>query len=309
MNKTILFEPWGLGDAVIAASVMHIEPDRYLLACNSRWHGLLAAAGIPQEKMIALDLAYATYKRKGFYDLNQLNHDAFEKTLSKRTVVNVLSIRGDFRDLLAARRLFPKARVKITGWKEFFIRRSRCLDFPFSAGMLEVRNRYEAWAEITGNKFDLIKDSYAKIPRPDGNNICIHIGAQRQSRQYPFMRELKEALTGREVTIIAGPTDPLPEGIGESDVKRFHGTDFVTVLKQSHTAIVNDSGPMHMAAFLGCRTMVAVRTANIREWIPPHAVPVCSSVMPKGYRPDKNYASDNVISGWPSVEKFLDVLG
>lgn len=308
MNKTILFEPWGLGDAVIAASIMRIEQDQYILACNSKWHDLLFAAGIPKKLMIAVDIAYATGQRKNFYDFNQLNSENFEKTMKDKNIEKVLSIRGDFRDRLVARRLFPKARLKFTGWKEFIFRRNRCLDLPFNSGLIKVRNRYEAWAQITGIPFTLIKNTYANMPRPDGNKICIHIGAQFKSKQYPFVRAIKDALAERNVEIIAGPNDPLPEGIVESDIKRLEGVNFVKALKQYNTVIVNDSGPMHMAAFLGCKTVVIARTSNIEEWIPPYVVKVCSPKMPKGYRPNKYYASNTIMTDWPSVEKILEAL-
>ncbi len=57
----ILFEPWNLGDAFIAAAIRFQDPARLTLACNSRWHPLIRAAaeadGI-STNLIAADLDY-----------------------------------------------------------------------------------------------------------------------------------------------------------------------------------------------------------------------------------------------------------
>ncbi|MDQ2868931.1 MAG: hypothetical protein M3R59_11080, partial [Verrucomicrobiota bacterium] len=66
--------------------------------------------------------------------------------------------------------------------------------------------------------------------------------------------------------------------------------------------ITNDSGPMHVAAFLGCRTTAIVRTSPIEEWAPPGVAIVRSAQTPIGYRPHLRYMSDESLPGWPSVE-------
>ncbi len=69
-KKLILFEPWSMGDALIAAAIALQDPTRLALACNSRWHVLLRAAmeGIAAPELITADLKYVDRGRTGRWD-------------------------------------------------------------------------------------------------------------------------------------------------------------------------------------------------------------------------------------------------
>ncbi len=58
----LLFEPWNLGDAFIAASIARTAPDRIVLACNSRWHEVLLLASEGSLNLLPLDLADSSLK-------------------------------------------------------------------------------------------------------------------------------------------------------------------------------------------------------------------------------------------------------
>ncbi len=153
--RRVLFEPWGLGDALIAAATLRHLPADTALACHSRWHPLLRAAlnDLPSLELIPVDLAYTS--RSG---------QASELPAPLRGVEAVLSIRGDLRDWWAARRMFPRARIQITGWLEFIARRVAIVDHLYAAGWLSIASRYRCWSELAGIPFSQVKERYRARP-------------------------------------------------------------------------------------------------------------------------------------------------
>lgn len=288
MTGRVYFEPWGLGDALVAAAVLREDPSAPTLACKPRWHAILRAALGGQARLLPVEVAYTTAQRRGAFDFGELK--------PVTGVSEVLSIRGDPRDWRAARRLFPGARVRMTGWGQFAPHYAGILDLPFACGLLPVRNRYRAWEKLAG----------VTLPkRPAAaraGKIVIHCGAYRRSKQFPHVAQLRRLLTG-DVALICGPNDLLPAGVGESDVKRVADEALVAALGDASLVVTNDSGPMHLAALLGCRTLAICRVTNIAEWLPPGVEYVASPKMPRGYRIDPAYNSDEVLDGWPSAEE------
>jgi hypothetical protein len=301
----ILFEPWSMGDALIAAAIALQEPTRLALACNSRWHDLIRAAteGVAAPKLIAADLSYVDRSRKGRWDSGSL-------PVLSTSATNVATIRGDVRDTIAARKLFPGASVRSTGWLAFAARRSALLDMPYAKGWLPVRNRYRAWASITSVPWRQVQHFYEqKLPEPASPLVTIHVGAQWRSKQYPHVARLVNLLSSIcHVQIVAAPGDPLPNGVAETDVRRLINQPLVDAFRASSRVIVNDSGPMHLAAILRCHTSPVVRVSGIREWLPPATIPIEAKLIPRGYRPHPSYMSDSVLEGWPSPEEVLHQL-
>jgi ADP-heptose:LPS heptosyltransferase len=198
----------------------------------------------------------------------------------------------------------------MNGWLSFLAKRSALIDLPFSKGWAPVRNRYRTWASLTQVRWDDVESFYRqKRPVPQPRSIAIHVGAQWGSRQYPHVAELASRLReSSDVRIIAGPTDQLPNGVVEDEVSRLTNEDLVNALRESSHVIANDSGPMHLAAFLRCRTTAITRQADIREWLPPTALAVESTLSPKGYKAASGHLSDVVSSGWPTPSEVLDRL-
>ena len=304
-KKLILFEPWNMGDAVIAAAIALQDPARLVLACNSRWHPLLRAAtqGIATLDLIAADLNYIDRSRSGRWDFGSLPAISTAAT-------DVVTIRGDIRDTMAARKLFPGATIRTTGWLAFAARRSPLLDAPYARGWLPVRNRYRAWAAIASVPWQEVQHFYErKLPEPATPLVTLHVGAQWRSKQYPHVAKLAELLAGIcKVQIVAAPGDPLPGGVAETDVRRLIDQELVDAFRASSHVIVNDSGPMHLAAILRCHTWPIVRTSGIREWLPPATIPLEAKSTPQGYRPHSAYMSDSVLEGWPSPEEIMQRL-
>jgi pimeloyl-ACP methyl ester carboxylesterase len=304
-RKLILFEPWNMGDALIAAAIALQDPTRLTLACNSRWHPLIRATaeGIPTPNLISTNLDYVNRGRTGRWSTGPL-------TAISSSATDVATIRGDIRDYRAAKKLFPNAAIHSNGWLPFAARRSAFLNAPFANGWLPIRNRYRAWAEIASVPWQQVEHFYQqKLPEPSAPLITIHIGAQWRSRQYPHVAKLASllALTG-PVQIVAGPDDPLPTAIAEVNVRRLMNQDLIDAFRLSTHVIVNDSGPMHLAALLRCRTHPIARMSAIAEWLPPATVAIESKATPKGYRPHRAYMSDTIVEGWPSPEAILHQL-
>jgi hypothetical protein len=158
-RKLILFEPWNMGDAHIAAAIALQDPTRVALACNSRWHSLLRAAteGTITHELITADLDYINRSRKGRWDSGPL-------TPISTSATQVATIRGDIRDYRAAKKLFPNATIHASGWLPFAARRSALLDLPYAKGWLPIRNRYRAWAQIASIPFERVEHFYEQKP-------------------------------------------------------------------------------------------------------------------------------------------------
>src|SRR5205814_458976 len=116
----VLFEPWSLGDVFIAAAALRQLEKPAALACHSMWHPLLrrALAEIPELDLLAIDLPYTTRRRANPFDAG-VSAEAGKHS----EVREVLSIRGDLRDFAAARKIFPRARIRMNGWVRFFGRK------------------------------------------------------------------------------------------------------------------------------------------------------------------------------------------
>jgi len=300
-HSAILFEPWNLGDTIIAFATAIQDPDRIALACNTRWHSILrcAAQGQQSPELIPVDLGYVTRKKI-------IGHQQFKPQQIDGKAA-VLSIRGDIRDYRAARSLFPASRIKMNGWIPFLAKRSSWIDLPFTRSWLPVRNRYRAWADLAEIDWDRIVTFYHRKRCSRRARVAIHIGAQWKSKQYPHAAELVQILQkSSDVQVIAAPGDPLPPGLLESDVSRLIDGDLVGELLSCTHLIANDSGPMHLGALLRCRTIVLSNRAAIAEWLPPEVIAVQPGDSPRGYHAPR--LSDTVFAFWPHPQQVVESL-
>ena len=299
-KKAILFEPWNLGDVMIALAIGLQAPSRLSIACSSRWHELIGSVidGMVAPKIITADLGYVTRNKNKSFRFKNLPTISTDDT--------VLSIRGDARDYYAAKTMFPNSKIVVRGWLPFIAKRVSVFDLPFANGWLPIRNCYRAWASLANVEWLAVERFYGeKRPIQEDPLVVIHVGAQWRSRQYPHVAQLLDLLkVSYRVQIVAGPGDPVPCDVDERDVLRLVNGELADMFRSSSYVITNDSGPMHLAALLRCRMMVVTRQAAIREWLPPTAVAIEARDSPKGYRSAP--LSDSIASGWPAPHEVLE---
>jgi len=305
----VLFEPWSLGDVMIAAAALRELGKPAALACHSVWHPLLrrALSEMPELALLSVDLPYTTRRRASPFDAG-----VPAQAEKYPDIQEVLSIRGDLRDFRAARKLFPRARIRMNGWARFFGRKSALVNLPYALELLPVQNRYRSWAGRVGITYERMEATYREkqAQAPANGRVAIHIGAQWRSKQFPNVADLRNAFRekGRDVIILAGPGDLLPPALRENELTRVSDESLVDELRAAAHVITNDSGPMHVAAFLGCRTTALVRTSPIEEWAPPATMIIRAPDIPRGYRPNRRYMSDEILPGWPPIDVVLRVI-
>jgi ADP-heptose:LPS heptosyltransferase len=168
--------------------------------------------------------------------------------------------------------------------------------------VLAVRNRYKAWADLTGISFQLLQERYRANSSTVKRSVVIHIGAQWRSKRYPHVIRLVEQLRALNIdTIVArGPGDSPMTGI--YDCLELTGSDLVRCFQGAGAVVANDSGPMHLAAYLGCRTICLGGVCNLAEWLPPAVCAITLPGMPTGYRPMADYMSDRTPLNWMEPE-------
>ncbi len=307
--KTVLFEPWHLGDAVIATSVAELNQKKYTVACNSLWIPILRLLS-PNTHFLKID---AHYILGGGGRFTVACDSELIDSADYRAVV---SIRGDIRDFLLARRLFGMSKLQFRGWIPFLARRVGWINIPFKYGWMEVENRYRRWCDLLKIDFSLLESAYRKKVQKFTSNqmkekkLNIHIGARWQSRQYPFVLDLKNTLVehGWNVQILAESRDSYPKGLRNKDIKICVNEELLNELNKRYFLMTNDSASMHIGGMNGNRVVVISRVSDIREWIPPLVTSIRSSLAPLGYMPDISYASNKTLSGWEKPETIIEEL-
>ena len=301
----ILFEPWALGDTIIATANIPLLSGKVGLACHARFHSVIRALHENNQDMILLPVS-ATHTVKKTERKSHHSEKLHHSDLAGFTG-EVFSIRGDIRDAILAKRLMPKCKLVMSGWSSFLARRHSIFDIPFRLGIARIRNRYIAWSEILGvpdGALDARYQDLRKQNRADPKSVLLCFGAQWQSKQYPFVAALRARLEvcGLRVSILGSKFDFLPPGVEEKDVLRENDAAWIRHFRSNRIAITNDSGAMHAAAAVGCQTIVISNLSNINEWIPPGVLAICSSNSPRGYMPKSNYMTDQLCDGWPNAD-------
>ena len=301
--RRILFEPWALGDALIAASLLKMRPD-FELACSEKWHPVLRSVFDDAELRLSVgDAAYASRSRNSPVE-SKANPGG------PAGEVEVFSIRGDPRDYRLAKKLYPGAKIHMSGWLPFLLWHVRWLDAVYRAGPFKVTNRYDLWCRLLKvNRADFETHFYQSDSiQIQNRKVLIHVGAQWKSRQYPFVPELIQELsdTGFTVRAARAPGESAPKGLHE--VEELVDDRLVQAMRDSDFVIANDSGPFHLAAILGRPVFCIGRVSNLAYWTPPGAFLIASENMPTGYAPKNDYCSDEPGEDWPSAKRVISII-
>ena len=146
-----------------------------LCACNPRWNGFCWL--YPREEgaptTFNVEFPYTQKRRAEAWEIDEL------PIFRSETLMWSVFVAGYKRDYVAAAKAFPNSRRHFSGWSAFVARRSQMVNFPFERGWLPVRNRYRAWAKITGTEWHLVEKFYRSLRfKTKEPLIAIHIGAQ-----------------------------------------------------------------------------------------------------------------------------------
>jgi hypothetical protein len=302
--SSILFEPAGLGDAVIAARMSTLSPHS-IVQVNHRWKDLLSGI-FPALKVRTVDLPYTI---KG-----QTRSDPFSSmsglTPDESFTGKVFSVRGDIRDWIAARKLYPRGRLRFAGLYAFLARKLSLFDLPYRTGLLAVQNRYSRWARHLGvSCCSLVKPTTGRR----AGSAVIHMGTQWLSKRYPWPSELQISLSkaGIRSEIVLWQNDPEISAPSHASFKRVADGELLDCFKSADLIIANDSGPMHIGAALGKKVAVLTSMFNIREWLPPGEVLALERTAHRGYLERREFRSDRVIADkslWLTPEEILAAL-
>ncbi|MDA1044816.1 MAG: hypothetical protein O3C57_06290, partial [Verrucomicrobia bacterium] len=218
--------------------------------------------------------------------------------------------RGDPRDYLRATKLYPGAKIHMSGWIPFLVWHMPFLDAPYRACRLQVMNRYDLWCRLLHIERGDLAQHFFQSDRVQikKHKALIHVGAQWKSKQYPFVFALIEQLSalGLDVQTVRGPGDSVPNGLRA--IEELKDDALVQAMRDSDLVITNDSGPLHLAALLGLPVFAISRVSNLAYWGPPGIFPICSASMPKGYAPPRAYFSDDPGSDWPSAQQVISII-
>lgn len=303
-SLTLAFEPWSLGDAVIAARVARERPGSAVLVAP-RWTETLKVLW-PGLELRTVDLAY-TLKGQG-----RTWKDALKTIVPDREFSGeVVSIRGDVRDRRVARQMYPRAQFRFSGLAAFAARHSRLINVPFRLGLWPVMNRYARWANALG--VTLPEFDFSPPARPV-RRILVHMGAQWLSKRYPWPVPLRDLLRSRgfHVDLALGPGDSPIEGTNPKDVLTLSGRELVGFMRErTDLVLCNDSAPMHIAAANEKPAGVFTALTDIREWRPPGRVLLFERRPHCGYGASPHYMSDRLLANeafWNTPEEILSRL-
>jgi ADP-heptose:LPS heptosyltransferase len=276
-----------------------------IVQVNQRWTGLLSRI-FPALRTRTIDLAYTIKGQTRSNPFSSMSGLTPDRSFTGK----VLSIRGDIRDWIAARRIYPEGRLRFTGLDAFLARKLRLFNLPYRTGLIAVQNRYSRWAHHLGvSCSSLVKPATKHL----AGSAVIHMGTQWLSKRYPWSGELQRSLTesGIRSQIVLSPQDPgisLPSGIHFS---RVADEELLDCFNSADLIITNDSAPMHIGAALGKKVAVLTSMFDIREWIPPGEVLAMERTPQKGYRGRKEFRGDSVVANkslWLSPEEILGAL-
>ena len=305
LSKKLFFEPWGLGDAIIAARVASNKTD-IGLCIKPQWHPIVNAL-YPSLCLLPVSLDYTSKQKKlksvlkQIFSLSAIDYSG-----------TVISIRGDIRDRIAMRRMFPKAKILVNGYYAFTAKKIPLLNLPVKMGLLSVINRYDRWCYAA--KLKPLNENSSKTVQKPIQTIAIHIGTSWLSKRYPWWFKLGAILErrGYNVYYLYSPEDRLARSEKEYEEKLlyFSNEDLVSFIRDKvDLVIVNDSAPMHLASALNKKVLVFSAVSNIEEWLPPGPVIVLAKNRIRGYAPLSIYKHDDIIPDnrlWFTPEETLN---
>lgn len=262
-----IFEPWGLGDIVIAllaAKAVHAAGNTVSLLCDGRWAGWLNTFPFVS-RVIPVNIPWTSKDRK--YAPSRYRISDFVRLrgeLAAETPTTVCELRGDIRNVLLLKALRVGEVVSLRGET--------------------ISNRYDRPGALL-RRMGIPEARAGRAARDENRGrgkVACFFGAEWPNRRVPFAKAARvvEGLleAGHSVSVILSPGE---ESAAWSRVGTGHESSLSLIRRAlpevcaalaGHDTIVStDSGWMHVGFFYGLSVIGLFAFSNAEEWAPPGA--------------------------------------
>jgi ADP-heptose:LPS heptosyltransferase len=321
-QKLLAVELWGLGDLIIATPFLQAASQKFAVTLLAKPYAKdLRPRLWPDIEVVPFVAPWTAFRRK--YRLYKWPWGRILRlrTLRKTRFDVALSARWDPRDHLllwlsgAMRRLgFPRLQSQL------FLNQPLIRPHP-------AAHRYDYW-RVMGQALGLDLPSTSRItrvPSSHGHEVLLHSGAGQSVRVWPLDR-YRVVLTrlrqqGYNVQIACDPDQRdwwNQAGEAGTAVPR-SAAELLSLMDRAGVFIGNDSGPAHLAAFLGIPTFTIFGPQLPERFAPLHPAGEYLEGKPCPYKPCSDYCRFDVAycitnwsqeEVWPRVAAFAQrVLG
>ena len=277
-RRICIIKPSALGDVVQSLPVIHAVRHRFPCATmswviNDSFASLIEPTGVVDEVI--------RFERDQFRSLAPVSRGRlweFGRMLKSKKFDLVIDLQGLFRSAAMGWVTGAPVRIGLASARE-----GATLSYTHIANDLPVMrgavDRYWSVAELLGvgdlpKKFPLnvsaeernkANQLLASLPRPW---IAVNAGSRWQTKRWPaghFAAAIEKTTTSRggSVVIVGGPGE---ESVAEEVARGIRGPlvnlagktslrELTAILEAADLLVTNDSGPMHLAAALGTRTV------------------------------------------------------
>jgi heptosyltransferase-2 len=311
-------ELWGLGDLVIATPFLRAASEKYAVTLLAKpyAHDLQARlwSGVKVVPFVAPWTAFKHKYRLHAWPWRQIFR--LRKSLAAERFEFGLSARWDPRDHLLLQVVRARVRLGFPRMGSQF-----CLAQPLARPEPDA-HRYENWrlmGEELGFKLPPREKLAMPKTRPEGE-VLIHTGAGQSVRVWPLERYCKLAeylrQRGYQVRVACDPDQRnWWLGRGETGVATPRTVaELLALIDRAGTFIGNDSGPGHLAAFVGAPTFTFFGP-QLPEWFAPlHPASQCLEGKACPFKPCSDYCrfsapqclqNVGIEEVWPQVHEFV----
>jgi ADP-heptose:LPS heptosyltransferase len=334
--KLLIFELWGIGDLVLATTLIEKGRDDYQIHVLAKpFASELLEPSYPEVVFHAYHAPWTAHHHKyrlWRWQWSKLLRTIF--TLRKGKFDAAISVRPDPRDHFLMWLIGVKKRVglPIKGSGVFL---TVCLPEPSqkwhrieayrrigtSLGIEKMENavpKLEPAKYVTTTR---AKDLLQEIAEPI---ICLHVGAGHPVRRWPehYFAAIVSRLRARfrfHLLLVRDVDEPAEHLLPLADTTISHLSiqDLIGVISQSALLLCNDSGPMHVAIASACPTIAFFGPGDPRWFRPWGAIHhmVIRDICP--YRPcfdfcrfPEPYCLTKLLpnEAWPEIEQHIDRL-
>jgi len=284
MKNILIFEPWNLGDVVIAANFARYIYENFgskiSFVCQSQWAEWLSSQYFIN-KVFTFEAPWV--KIRGKY--NPFNYDLTKILMLKKFLNNINNeliwdVRGDIRHKLFLNILTTKKVISIKYPPNINIY-DRVLYFTSKIFNDNKINSFNSIAFIESNKNKCISvflDSYwpnKKVPNQKSYELIRSLLINNYIVKLIIPPKIEYNFTGKI-------SQEFPNNF---QIVKGNVFDVVEVLKNSDMVISTDSGWMHMAYYYKIPCIALFGFDNHQEWAPPNTkIVLAKKFLPKNER-------------------------